>query len=162
MVSQIHDDDTDYSDLDDHEAPTPQRPSGPKNRERLNERTPLLSSSPPPPTYSDVTRLYGTPPYGPQQTPHSSHPHQTHHDASAEPRVFGTNQPQSMGDPTEDIEDGKRSTKERRAFTNFKTLACLLLILTASILALIVIKVKHNSNTDIVCTRLSGVLLPSC
>ncbi|THY97074.1 hypothetical protein D6C93_04578 [Aureobasidium pullulans] len=110
MVSPIHDDDTDYSDLDE-EAPAPhssQRPSGPKNRERLSERTPLLSTSPPPPAYADVTRLYGAPPYVPRDESSSTPPYAARHDNATEAADLRVEQPQSMGDPRRDPEDGKK------------------------------------------------------
>ena len=151
MVSPIHDDDTDYSDLDE-EAPAPhssQRPSGPKNRERLSERTPLLSTSPPPPAYADVTRLYGAPPYVPRDESSSTPPYAARHDNATEAADLRVEQPQSMGDPRRDPEDGKKLIKKRRAFTNRKTLACLVLILAVSLFGLMTMTtVKHDKSDD--------------
>ncbi|THY71973.1 hypothetical protein D6C87_02553 [Aureobasidium pullulans] len=151
MVSPIHDDDTDYSDLDE-EAPAPhssQRPSGPKNRERLSERTPLLSTSPPPPAYADVTRLYGAPPYVPRDESSSTPPYAARHDNATEAADLRVEQPQSMGDPRRDPEDGMKVIKKRRAFTNRKTLACLVLILAVSLFGLMTMTtVKHDKSDD--------------
>lgn len=152
MVSAVHDDDTDYSDLDEEApsaAPASRHPSGPKNQERLSERTPLLSTSPPPPAYADVTRLYGTPPYVAWNESNSVQPDQVHHQDASTLAYTRTDEPQSMGDPGRDAEDGKRLTKNRNVLTNRKALACLVLILTCSLIGLVTVTTfKHDKNHD--------------
>lgn len=152
MVSAVHDDDTDYSDLDEEApsaAPASRYPSGPKNQERLSERTPLLSTSPPPPAYADVTRLYGTPPCVARNDSNSVQPDQVQHQDASTLVYTRTEEPQSMGDPERDAEDAKKSIKKRDILTNRKALACLVLILTCSLIGLVTVTtVKHDKNQD--------------
>lgn len=151
-MSAVHDDDTDYSDLDEEAPPaTPasQHPSGPKNRERLSERTPLLSTSPPPPAYADVTRLYGTPPYVARNESSSFQPGQARYQDATTSAHTPTEEPQSMGDPGRDPEDGKRLTKRRNILTNRKALACLVLVLACSLIGLVTVTtIKHDESQD--------------
>jgi hypothetical protein len=120
MVShQVHDDDTDYSDLD--EAPASERHAGPKRRERTSERTPLLSTSPPPPAYSDVTRLYGTPPY----------------------------MVQDSTEPDQDPECATKEAKKHHGYISRKMLLCLVLILAIALTVITTISTtKHDSSHD--------------
>jgi hypothetical protein len=150
-MSQVHDDDTDYSDLDEETspaAPASHGPRGPKNRERLSERTPLLSTSPPPPAYADVTRLYGTPPYLARNDPNGIQRDQTRHDDAVEPAHPRPEEPQSMGDPGRDAEDGSKLKRKRR-FNIKKVLACLVFILAISLVGLMAITTtKHDKSSD--------------
>lgn len=152
MVSAVHDDDTDYSDLDEEAAsaaPASRHPSGPKNRERLSERTPLLSTSPPPPAYADVTRLYGTPPYVARNESNAVQPNELHHQDATTSAYTRTEEPQSMGDPERDAQDGKKVTKKRKVLTNRKALACLIFVLTCSLIGLVTVTtVKHDKSQD--------------
>ncbi|KAH0380854.1 hypothetical protein KCU92_g7327, partial [Aureobasidium melanogenum] len=152
MVSAVHDDDTDYSDLDEEApsaAPASRHLSGPKNRERLSERTPLLSTSPPPPAYADVTRLYGTPPYVARNESIAVQPDEFPHQDATTSAYTRTEEPQSMGDPERDAQDGKKVTKKRSVLTNRKALACLVFILTCSLIGLVTVTtVKHDKSQD--------------
>ncbi|KAI4728773.1 hypothetical protein E4T49_03415 [Aureobasidium sp. EXF-10728] len=149
MVSPVHDDDTDYSDLDEEAPSASRRHAGPKNRERLSERTPLLSASPPPPAYADVTRLYGTPPYIARNDANSVQPDQSHHQDATTPAHTRIEEPQSMGDPGRDAEHGKKVAKKRTFLTNRKALACLVFILAFSLVALTTVTTfKHNKSDD--------------
>ena len=151
-VSPVHDDDTDYSDLDEEAPPAVPAPHGrptPKNRERLSERTPLLSTSPPPPAYADVTRLYGTPPYLARNEQDGVQPEQTRHEHVVESVHVRPDEPQSMGDPGRDAEDGSKPKKKRRVLTIKKALACLVFILAISLVGLMAITTtKHNKSDD--------------
>lgn len=148
-MSQVHDDDTDYSDLDEEAspaAPASHGPRGPKNRERLSERTPLLSTSPPPPAYADVTRLYGTPPYLARNGPDSE---QTRHDDAVEPAHPRPEEPQSMGDPGRDAEDGSKPKRKRKVLNMKKALACLVFVLAISLVGLMTVTTaKHDKSSD--------------
>lgn len=151
-ASPVHDDDTDYSDLDE-EAPSaasaPHGRPGPKNRERLSERTPLLSTSPPPPAYADVTRLYGTPPYLARNEQNSVQPEQTRHENAVQPGHVRPDEPQSMGDPGRDAEDGSNPKKKRNVLTIKKALASLVFILAISLVGLMAITTtKHDKGDD--------------
>ncbi|KAI4723511.1 2-nitropropane dioxygenase [Aureobasidium sp. EXF-10727] len=149
MVSPVHDDDTDYSDLDEEAPSASRRHAGPKNRERLSERTPLLSASPPPPAYADVTRLYGTPPYIARNDANSVQPDQSRHQDATTPAHTRIEEPQSMGDPGRDAEHGKKVAKKRTFLTNRKALACLVFILAFSLVALTTVTTfKHNKSDD--------------
>lgn len=54
-----------------------------------------------------------------------------------------------MGDPGRDAEDGKKSIKKRNILTNRKALACLVLILTCSLIGLVTVTtVKHDKSKD--------------
>lgn len=150
--SPVHDDDTDYSDLDEEASPNAPAPHGrptPKNRERLSERTPLLSSSPPPPAYADVTRLYGTPPYLARNESDSVQPEQTRHDHVVESAHVRPDEPQSMGDPGRDAEDGTKPKRKRGILTIKKALAFLVFILAISLVGLMAITtIKHDKSDD--------------
>ena len=158
MLPPVHDDDTDYSDLDEEAPPagsTSHGPRGLKNRERLSERTertertPLLSTSPPPPAYSDVTRLYGTPPYLTRNEQNSVQPEQTRHDGAVEPAHMRPDEPQSMGDPGRDAEDGSKPKRKRKVLNTKKALACLVFILAVSLVGLTAITTaKHDKSQD--------------
>jgi hypothetical protein len=148
----VHDDDTDYSDLDEEApsaAPASRGPPRPKNRERVSERTPLLSTSPPPPAYADVTRLYGAPPYRARNEANSAEPDQTRHEDAIQPALTRVDEPQSMGDPERDAEYGKKPSKKRNFLTNQKALVFLVFVLAISLVGLMAITtVKHNKNDD--------------
>ncbi|KAI4841386.1 hypothetical protein E4T45_09480, partial [Aureobasidium sp. EXF-8846] len=152
MMSPVHDDDTDYSDLDEEAPPTgpaSRGPPRPKNRERLSERTPLLSTSPPPPAYADVTRLYGAPPYLARNEPGSAEPDQPRHQNAIESAHTRVDEPQSMGDPGRDAEEGGKTTKKRNFLTNRKTLLCLVFVLAFTLVGLMSITTaKHNKTDD--------------
>jgi hypothetical protein len=152
MMSPVHDDDTDYSDLDEEApsaAPASRGPSRPKNREHLSERTPLLSTSPPPPAYADVTRLYGAPPYVARNESGSAEPEQTRHQDAIAPAHTRVDEPQSMGDPVRDAEGGRKPTKKRNFLTNRKALLCLVFVLAFSLVGLMsVTTTKHNKSDD--------------
>lgn len=151
-ASPVHDDDTDYSDLDEEApsaAPAPHGRPGPKNREELSERTPLLSSSPPPPAYADVTRLYGTPPYLGRTEQNFVQPEQTRHDHVIESAHVRPDEPQSMGDPRRDAEGGSKPKRKRRILTIKKALACLVFILAISLVGLMAVTTtKHDTSDD--------------
>lgn len=157
MVPPVHDDDTDYSDLD--EVPANEvnhsRQSTPKTRERLSERTPLLSSSPPPPAYSDVTR--GNPRYVPQTRSNHVDTNQVPDDEGAP-----NQQPQSMGDTLQDPEDGKKDHIRRRMAPNIQLLTFLALLLAASVTIGAIIGSRHKSSShDVSCnTSRSPVIDP--
>lgn len=152
MVSAVHDDDTDYSDLDEEAplaAPALRHHSGPKNRERVSETTPLLSTSPPPPAYADVTRLYGTPPYVARNDSNLVRPNEFHHQDATTSTYTRTEEPESMGDPERNAQDGRKVTKKRNILTNRKALACLVFILTCSLIGLLTVTtVKHDKSQD--------------
>ncbi|KAH0344760.1 hypothetical protein KCU81_g4678, partial [Aureobasidium melanogenum] len=152
MVSAVHDDDTDYSDLDEEAplaAPALRHHSGPKTRKRVSENTPLLSTSPPPPAYADVTRLYGTPPYVARNDSNLVRPNEFHHQDATTSTYTRTEEPESMGDPERNAQDGRKVTKKRNILTNRKALACLVFILTCSLIGLLTVTtVKHDKSQD--------------
>jgi hypothetical protein len=151
-MSPVHDDDTDYSDLDEEApsaAPASRGPPRPKNRERMSERTPLLSTSPPPPAYADVTRLYGAPPYRARNEADSAEPGQTRHEDAIPPVQTRVDEPQSMGDPERDAGYGKKPSKKRNFLTKQKALVFLVFVLAISLVGLMAITTaKHNRNDD--------------
>lgn len=150
-ASPVHDDDTDYSDLDEEApsaAPAPHGRPGPKTRERLSERTPLLSTSPPPPAYADVTRLYGTPPYLTRNEPNSVQPEQSRHEHVGESTHVRPDEPQSMGDSRGDAEHGSKPKRKRRILTLKKALACLVFILAISLVGLMARPTTKHSKSD--------------
>jgi hypothetical protein len=54
-----------------------------------------------------------------------------------------------MGDPERDAQDGKKVTKKRSVLTNRKALACLVFILTCSLIGLVTVTtVKHDKSQD--------------
>ncbi|KAI5272657.1 hypothetical protein E4T47_04033 [Aureobasidium subglaciale] len=152
MVSPVHDDDTDYSDLDEEAPPaapsSSQRPCRPKNRERLSERAPLLNTSPPPPAYADVTRLYGAPPYvarnGTDTAQPNQHPQHNPNEASHPP----VGQPQSIRDLGQDSGDQKKVARKRNVLSNRKMLLCLVAVIITLIGMTSIMTVKHDKSND--------------
>ncbi|KAI5205719.1 hypothetical protein E4T39_02860 [Aureobasidium subglaciale] len=151
MVSPVHDDDTDYSDLDEEPPAAPsssQRPSRPKNRERLSERAPLLNTSPPPPAYADVTRLYGAPPYAARDesdtTQPDQHPQRNANDSAHTP----VGQAQSIRDLGQDPRDQKKVTRKHNVLSNRKMLLCLVAVIITLIGMTSIMTIKHDKSDD--------------
>ncbi|KEQ96050.1 hypothetical protein AUEXF2481DRAFT_658783 [Aureobasidium subglaciale EXF-2481] len=152
MVSPVHDDDTDYSDLDEEAPPaapsSSQPPSRPKNRERLSERAPLLNTSPPPPAYADVTRLYGAPPYVARNEIDTAQPNQHPQHNPNEASHTPVGQAQSIRDLGQDPGDQKKVTRERNVLSNRKMLLCLVAVIITLIGITSIMTVKHDKSDD--------------